>query len=453
MAWKRSRVRVPVAPPLRGLRGFRSMGLHQTEMKKYLRSVVIIILWWQVARLRVKYSPVVIGVAGSVGKTSTKTAIAKVLEKKYKVAWQEGNYNDVVSIPLVFFQRSIPSVFNLFAWMFLFIKNEISIQRGYDYEVVVAELGTDHAGDMAQLRGLLTLDYCVLTAITPEHMAGFTDLDDVAKDELVATELAENLIIDKEGVPEKYTEKLSNPITISLNNGDCVIEPGELNKAGREAKFRFEDKFYEVTTKIIGIHNLSALAFAVTMARILEIDDTSIKVVLESIEPVNGRMQILDGVNGAILIDDTYNSSPKAAISALDTLYELTTKSKIAILGQMNEMGDFSRQYHQEVGEYCDPEQLNLVVTIGEDANKYLAEKAEENHCKVIRCSSPYHAGELIKPILTKDTAVLVKGSQNSVFAEEAVKLLLNDSSDETKLVRQSPKWQKIKRRQFRNVL
>ena len=118
MAWKRSRVRVPVAPPLRGLRGFRSMGLHQTEMKKYLRSVVIKILWWQVARLRVKYSPVVIGVAGSVGKTSTKTAIAKVLEKKYKVAWQEGNYNDVVSIPLVFFQRSIPSVFNLFAWMF-----------------------------------------------------------------------------------------------------------------------------------------------------------------------------------------------------------------------------------------------------------------------------------------------------------------------------------------------
>ena len=96
-------------------------------MKNFFRAIVIKVLWGQVSRLRKKHNPKVIGVAGSVGKTSTKIAVAKVLSEKYQVAWQEGNYNDVVSIPLVFFNRKMPSLMNPFAWLLLFIKNEIKI--------------------------------------------------------------------------------------------------------------------------------------------------------------------------------------------------------------------------------------------------------------------------------------------------------------------------------------
>lgn len=421
-------------------------------MKKYLRSVVIRVLWWQVERLRLKYKPIVIGVAGSVGKTSTKTAVAQVLSQKYKVAWQAGNYNDVVSIPLVFFKQPVISLFNPFAWLLTFIRNELVI-RNYNYDIVLLELGTDHAGDMAQLKGLLELDFCLLTAIQPEHMENFTSLEEVAEDELLAVKLANAVVVDSDSVEERYLKHIDQPVMVSSKKGDCVIKAGKLSKYGREVTLAFEDKNYELMTPLLGEHNLPSLAFAAVMGRLLEISDEQINESLALIQPVSGRMKLLKGAQGSILVDDSYNSSPHATKAALKTLYEMKSKSKIAILGQMNEMGNFSREYHEEVGNFCDPKELTLVVTIGPDANSYLAQKAEENGCKVVRCSSPYHAGEIVKPLLTKDTAVLIKGSQNEVFAEEATKLLLQDRGDVAHLVRQSPKWLKAKRKQFKGVL
>ena len=89
------------------------------------------------------------------------------------------------------------------------------------------------------------------------------------------------------------------------------------------------------------------------------------------------------------------------------------------------------------------------MVTIGDDANNYLAKVAEKRGCKVMRTPSPYHAADIVKPLLSKDTIVLVKGSQNGVFAEEAVKDLLANHKDSNKLVRQSRAWLKIKQRKF----
>ncbi|MCB9821904.1 hypothetical protein H6801_00815 [Candidatus Nomurabacteria bacterium] len=160
-------------------------------------------------------------------------------------------------------------------------------------------------------------------------------------------------------------------------------------------------------------------------------------------------MQPLSGLKGSLLIDDTYNASPKAVETALKTLYEIPAKNKIAILGQMNELGKHSKALHQEIGRSCDPKQLKLVVTIGKDANKYLASEAERRGCKVVRCPSPYHASDVVRPLLRKDTVVLAKGSQNGVFAEEAIKELLYNPEDVNKLVRQSNSWLKIKESQF----
>ncbi len=156
------------------------------------------------------------------------------------------------------------------------------------------------------------------------------------------------------------------------------------------------------------------------------------------------------GKKQSLIIDDTYNASPEAVIAALDTLYELPAKQKIALMGQMNELGKHSRTLHEEVGKHCDPKHLDLVVTLGRDANTYLAAAAEKRGCKVMRCPSPYHAADVIRPLLKKDTVILAKGSQNGVYAEEAVKALLADHRDVKKLVRQSRQWLKVKEQQFR---
>jgi UDP-N-acetylmuramoyl-tripeptide--D-alanyl-D-alanine ligase len=170
---------------------------------------------------------------------------------------------------------------------------------------------------------------------------------------------------------------------------------------------------------------------------------------LHNIRPVSGRMNRLKGINGSIILDDTYNASPEAMKAALKTLYRVKAPQKIAILGNMNELGSYSQSAHEEIGQSCDPAQLYLVVTIGPDANKFLAPAAKTNGCEVANFDSPYDAGEYVKEQIQEGAIVLAKGSQNKVFAEEAVKQLLADISDSDKLVRQSPEWLKIKRKAF----
>jgi UDP-N-acetylmuramyl pentapeptide synthase len=97
----------------------------------------------------------------------------------------------------------------------------------------------------------------------------------------------------------------------------------------------------------------------------------------------------------------------------------------------MNELGNFSEAAHTEIGGLCDPKQLDLLVTIGPDANEFLAKAAESKGCKVERFNNPYKAGEFLKPLVKEDAVILVKGSQNKVFAEEAIKSLLKNHKDE----------------------
>jgi UDP-N-acetylmuramoyl-tripeptide--D-alanyl-D-alanine ligase len=171
---------------------------------------------------------------------------------------------------------------------------------------------------------------------------------------------------------------------------------------------------------------------------------------LANIKPVPGRMQRLRGVEGSLIIDDSYNSSPDAAKLALDYLYSINAPQKIAVLGNMNELGGYSKQAHEEIGSYCDPKQLELVITIGPDANNFLAKAAEAKGCRVERFDNPYKAGDFIRPLVKQGAAILVKGSQNKVFAEEAIKPLLADQADSEKLVRQTPQWLNVKRGAFK---
>ena len=115
----------------------------------------------------------------------------------------------------------------------------------------------------------------------------------------------------------------------------------------------------------------------------------------------------------------------------------------------MNELGDYAKQAHQEIGDYCDPKRLDLVVTLGPEANEFLAPAAQAKGCQVKSFDSPYDAGEYIKSVIKDKAVALIKGSQNKVFAEEAIKSLLANKSDESKLVRQSPQWLDIKKQAF----
>jgi len=392
----------------------------------------------------------VVAVTGSIGKTSTKLAIASVLSQGFNVRYQKGNYNHPVTVPLIFFGQQEPSLFNPFAWLVIFIKNEIKIRKRFPYEVVVVELGTDGPGQIAEFKNFLRVDIGLVTAITPEHMEFFADLDAVAAEELYLGKLSRQLLINSDLADAKYlkgldaeTYGIKQPANFRLTSVkfDGDEASFDLHAQGHDSLHSGHQKITEP--------QLYSICAAAAVGYLLKMSPKQIDEGIRNIPPVSGRMQHLEGAAGSGIIDDTYNASPVAMLAALDTLYRLSAKKKIAILGNMNELGHFSAEEHKAIGEYCDPRQLKLVVTIGPDANAYLATAAKAKGCQVQTFNDPYSAGQYLRPLLDEDTIVLAKGSQNKVFAEEAVKLLLANPDDAVKLVRQSPKWLKTKRRNF----
>lgn len=420
-------------------------------MKQLARSLVVSILGWQTRRLQKKHGFKTIAVAGSIGKTSTKFAIAQLLSAQYRVRWQEGNYNDLVSVPLVYFGQALPSLFNPFAWLAVFVRCEIQLHKPYPYDVVVVEVGTDGPGQIAAFKRYLHVDIAVLTAITPEHMEYFKDIDDVAKEELSVVQYSKSLLLNTDFVAHEYRSLVPEAVTYATtSDAEYLAQNIRFNSEGVTFDVHKEgEKLVSVTHSSISTAQLSSLLAAIVVAETCGMGEQAIVAGLGTITPVSGRLQVLAGSKQSRIIDDTYNSSPEAAQAALETLYRIDAPQKIALLGAMNELGDYSRDAHIALGRLCDASQIDELITLGPDANEYLAPAAEAKGCKVTRCTTPTEAGEYVASVLKPGALVLAKGSQNKVYAEEAVKLLLADPADAQKLVRQSPEWLKIKANNF----
>jgi UDP-N-acetylmuramyl pentapeptide synthase len=412
-------------------------------MKRALKDIVVGVLAWQTKRLQKKNKFKTVAVAGSYGKTSTKLAIAQVLGSKYRVRYQEGNYNDITTVPLIFFGRSAPPLFSPLAWIAVFLKNEITLLGRYDFDVVVVELGVDGPGQMSQFKKYLKVDLGLITAIAPEHMEFFDGVDDVAREELALASFSRQVLINGNLSPKKLPDKPGPKISrfaVSFNPKDL--------SAGWSVKI--SQKTIDFTIVPSSMAQLHTYANAAAAASTMDLAAGEIQTSLMGLEDVPGRMNLLDGKGGSKIIDDSYNASPDATKLALQTLYEYPAERRIALLGNMNELGDESEKHHRDIGRACDPKKLSLVVTLGPDANELLADEAEKKGCKVIRTKSPYEAAGKIESEMDEDTVLLAKGSQNGVFAEEAVKQLLANPDDKHLLVRQSPAWLKKKEKSLK---
>ncbi len=421
-------------------------------MKKIVKNSLVSIFGWQVRRLIAKNDFQIVAIVGSVGKTSTKFAVARVLSEGRKVRWQEGNYNDHLSVPLVFFGQTMPNILNPFAWIKIFIRNEKVLRQKYPYEVVVIELGTDGPGQISAFKKYILNDIAVVTSVAPEHMENFKDIQAVANEELSVELYSNKLVVNSDLVKECYLSNRAVPvISVGANTGVVRIRNTKLGAAATFA-LQYSSEQIAFTGSFYSKAEVYSAALAAVVARELGVDNRQVKEAVTKLRPVPGRMQRLKGANDSLIIDDTYNASPDAMIAALDTLYDEKAAHKIALLGNMNELGVFAKTEHERVGGYCDPKKLELVATLGPEANSYLAAVAEAKGCKVKRFNSPYELGEYVKTQLKKNTVILAKGSQNNVYMEEAVKMLLKNPDDQKKLVRQSTAWAKVKAKNFERV-
>lgn len=399
-------------------------------------------------------------VTGSVGKTSTKTALATVLSRRYRVHMHEGNHNTELSVPLAILNVPFPENVRSFSqWRQAVKAARARTLMPTDVDIIIQELGADQPGDIASFGRYLQPYAAVVTAVTPEHMEFFKTIEAVAFEELQAANFSQLALINRDDIDGQYSEYLTN---------------GNLDTYGTSAaaEYHFEEQSFvvgeghkgkitgveipdgvDVTIDVLGEHNIRPVIAAAAMGLKFGLTAEEIKAGVELIKPVPGRMNLLNGLNKSLIIDDTYNSSPAAAVSAVQTFYSIDSPQRIAIMGTMNELGDSSAAEHEKVGKLFHPDMVDWVITIGENAGKYLAPAAQSNGCQVKSFMNAVQAGAFAHSVLEQGALVLAKGSQNAGYVEEAVKILLHTQADADKLVRQSPAWMATKEAYFERNL
>lgn len=399
-------------------------------------------------------------VTGSVGKTSTKTAIATVLSQKYRVRLHEGNHNTHMSVPLAILGVKYPdNIKSFFEWRAAIKAARAKILAPTDVDVIVQELGADYPGDIEQFGTYLKPDVAVVTAVTPEHMEFFKTMDAVAHEELAAANFSRLALINRDDIDGAYAQYLNNPnldtygtsaaAEYHFEEQDFAVDTGHVGTfVGPELP-----DGVQATIKVVGEHNVRPAIAAAAVGLKYGLTAQQIQAGLAAVAPIPGRMNLLRGLGGSTIIDDTYNSSPVAASSAVQTFYSLQAPQRIAIMGSMNELGESSAAEHEKIGKLFHPDMVEWVITIGEEAEKYLAPAAHANGCQVKSFQNAVQAGAFAHSVLDKDALVLAKGSQGGVYAEEAVKILLLDQADVSKLVRQSPAWMATKEAFFERNL
>jgi UDP-N-acetylmuramoyl-tripeptide--D-alanyl-D-alanine ligase len=396
----------------------------------------------------------VIAVTGSVGKTSAKVAIGKLLSAEHQVRFSEDSYNTDIGLPLSFFGLKAPSpLWDPLAWNRIFQKID-NISKYYPYDVVVLEMADDELEDMLQLQKFIKPKYGVITGIAPVHMERMLNMDKVLKDNWKIAKGAENIIYnaDNDGL-NILGSKSKRASGFGIKRGKIKFTNIKRNSKGfLEATLNLPESKLEIKTQMVGEHNLNSLLSAASVASAMEVDDKKIAKGLSKVPGVNGRMKLLKGVNGSNIIDDSYNSSPDAVLSALDVMKEFKSSKKIAVLGNMNELGAESRDAHYKIGKAA-AKVSDMLIVIGKDAEIFTVSGAKDagmNPDSIKIFKTPYEIGHFLKRLLEKGDLVLVKGSQNGVFSEEVVRILLDPSLDASKyVVRQSKSWKRKKRKAF----
>jgi len=407
--------------------------------------------------------PQIIGITGSVGKTSTRNAVFAVLnaEPDIEVRAAKGSFNNELGLPLTIL-GDYERTGGIFFWIGVLTKEitrSVFIKKIKNYpNIIVLEYGADKPGDIDKLVEIARPNTSVITAIgeTPVHIEFYNSKEDVVNEKKT---LVENLrssgtailnaddpeVIDMaKGADIKIItfgfDKSSNVRISNFENRTEIGRPEgislTLTAYGEEVNINIDN--------IIGRSHAYALAAAAAVGVVYGMRLNNIKDGLETYRGEKGRTQIIKGINDSVIIDDTYNASPPATGSALDILESLKVKRKVAILGEMLELGHYSEDAHRSVGEHI-VKSADFLVTVGVRA-QFIADEARKKgfpEDKIKSFDLSTDAISFVKELIKEGDVVLVKGSQG-VRMEKIVKAIMaKPSMAKRLLVRQHGKWLK----------
>ncbi len=427
-------------------------------MRKIIQYILKII-----SRLVIKkYKPRIIGITGSVGKTTTKEAIFSVLSKKYRVGKSIKNYNNEIGLPLSILGFESPGK-NIFSWLALFGAGLMMIIKTDKFypEILVLEMGIDRPGDMDYLNSIVKCDMGVVTNIGISHIEYFGTTQKIKKEK---AKLIENLkkkglaIINFDNPKSREIIKDSREkvLTFGLNEGADVradeikfrFDYQNAGFSGMNFKLRYMGSVVPVfINSSVGFHLIYASLIATIVARELGMNLLEVSEALKDFKSPRGRLNLLEGINHSIIIDDTYNASPQSTIQALEILSEMKTSEarKIVVLGDMLELGDEKIDEHTKIGRLVVKSGADMLLCYGDLAENICAGaiKAKMNKKNVLGFKTQKELFLSLKNELRKNDIILVKGSQGARMEKIVKALLANKESAEKLLVRQDGSWLK----------
>ncbi len=346
------------------------------------------------------YNIPVVAITGSVGKTSTKDIIASVVGEQYKVLKTQGNLNNHIGLPMTILQLK-------------------------DHEALVIEMGMNNLGEISVLSKIGKPDIAVITNVGTSHIGNLGSRENILKAKLeILDGLKSNgtLVINNDNdLLSAWNKNYSGDINIVTyginNNSDFIASDIVMSEESSKFKLKYMDNESEIIVPVGGEHFIYNALSAVVVGTIMGITLDKIKKGIENFQLTKSRMEKISLPENITVINDCYNANYDSMKAAIEFVARTNAKRKIAVLGDMLELGEFSEELHKKVGEAVVNNNIDMLITVGSMA-KIIASTAAESNIEVYEFDNNMQAIEKIKEVMQKDDIILVKASNGMKFNE-----------------------------------
>lgn len=390
-------------------------------IQNLLRYLAKLILW--------RYQPLVIGVTGSVGKTSTKEAVYTILKSKYRVARNVFNLNTEIGMPLTIIE-GINAERNVMLWLQNFLHAlKLLIFKNKKYpEILVLEMSEDAPGMIKYLTELARPRIGIITFIgsPPVHLEYFKNVNHFIEE---ISSLPQKLLlndtlilnIDNDLVLSLKEKTIAKTLTYGFQENANIkisnyklIPTVDLSKLGMSFRLEYKGSFVPIKIKgVFGKPQVYALAAGAAVGLSLGMNLVEIAEAIKDYQIPQGRTKFIRGIKSSWILDDSYNASPDSVLAALNLLEEVPAKRKIVALGEMKELGNLSELAHQTIGVAIGEKKIDIFIGVGRQMNLVKEIALEKNpKIRVFWFENSEQAKKSIKEIMQKGDLILIKGSR-----------------------------------------
>lgn len=405
-----------------------------------------------------KYQPKIVGITGSIGKTSAKEAIFAVLKNRFNARQNLKNYNNELGLPLTIIGEESGGR-SLIHWLLVFLKAlRLILFRDSNYpRVLVLEMGADKPGDIDYLLEIAPCDIGVITKIGPTHLEAFKTIDNIVKEKrrLIEGLSKEGYAIlnDDDPLTRSMAERTKAQVIFFGSSEAAQVRFIDLTEQGQGLRIegiKFKINYGGSTVPVflpgvVGAHQIDCALIAAAVGLALGLNLIEVAEGLKNYKSPRGRVNLILGQKDSLIIDDTYNSSPAAASAAVESVARLRlagNNRKIAVLGDMLELGDLTAEAHIDLGRKVAEMGFARLVAVGQ-FREFVVQGAQEKGLQdILQYENSQQAAKELPELLQPGDLILVKGSQGARMERIVKALMLNPEKAGELLVRQGKEWQ-----------